>query len=72
MLFFFSALATLFIWMIIAQPLMRKYIMTSVIEEIGKGEKTVDQVEDLYEKEFSKYLERHEKFNWIDFLWIAK
>lgn len=46
--------------------------MTSVIEEIGKGEKTVDQVEDLYEKEFSKYLERHEKFNWIDFLWIAK
>jgi hypothetical protein len=46
--------------------------MEGLIEKVIKGEKTIEEVEQLYEKEFNNYQERHESFNWIGYLGLSK
>jgi hypothetical protein len=44
--------------------------MTGLIEMVVNGEKTIEEAEDLFEKEFELHSSRKEKFNWAEYLGI--
>lgn len=44
--------------------------MTGLIEKIFNGEKTIDEAEDLFDKEFELHSSRKEKFDWAGYLGI--